>query len=218
MPPRKKTAIQRALNNGKKKVAKKKRLVAKSVKKTKKKVARKVKKTRKALTKRAKKAKKKLVRTRKRTVKNARKRVKKIKRARAKAVRQSYRRRNLTQEAELEFTGDKAQSGSDVAFVREFENDSFGSSKPGEPPKLRSGRGRDAIKAQLITSKKKQHDVAARVYVDKRKAAYMAMWEYRKDGQERPFLKPSLEDNRAMLGNAIGKGLKKRMMMKRNRK
>lgn len=80
-----------------------------------------------------------------------------------------------------------------------------GASKPGEPPKMRTGKGRSSIKAQLRLKGKK---LESRVYVDKKIAGYMAMWEFRKDGKGRPFLKPAVEDNKEALGKVIGTELK----------
>jgi hypothetical protein len=80
-----------------------------------------------------------------------------------------------------------------------------GASKPGEPPKMRTGKGRSAIKAQLRLKGKK---LESRVYVDKKIAGYMAMWEFRKDGKGRPFLKPAVEDNKEAFGRVIGSELK----------
>lgn len=84
-------------------------------------------------------------------------------------------------------------------------NQDPGASRPGEPPKLRTGKGRASIKAQLRLKGKK---LESRVYVDKKVAPYMAMWEFRKDGEARPFLKPAVEDNQAELGKVIGSELK----------
>ncbi len=80
-----------------------------------------------------------------------------------------------------------------------------GASKPGEPPKMRTGKGRSSIKAQLRLKGKK---LESRVYVDKKIAGYMAMWEFRKDGKGRPFLKPAVEDNKEIFGKVIGNELK----------
>lgn len=80
-----------------------------------------------------------------------------------------------------------------------------GASKPGEPPKMRTGKGRSSIKAQLRLKGKK---LESRVYVDKKIAGYMAMWEFRKDGKGRPFLKPAVEDNKEAFGKVIGTELK----------
>lgn len=80
-----------------------------------------------------------------------------------------------------------------------------GGSRPGEPPKMRTGKGRSSIKAQMRLKGKK---LESRVYVDKKTAHYMAMWEFRKDGQGRPFLKPAVEDNQQELGKVIGSELK----------
>jgi len=80
-----------------------------------------------------------------------------------------------------------------------------GASKPGEPPKMRTGKGRSSIKAQLRLKGKK---LESRVYVDKKIAPYMAMWEFRNDGKGRPFLKPAVEDNKEAFGKVIGSELK----------
>jgi hypothetical protein len=80
-----------------------------------------------------------------------------------------------------------------------------GASRPGEPPKMRTGKGRSSIKAQLRLKGKK---LESRVYVDKKIAPYMAMWEFRNDGKGRPFLKPAIEDNKEAFGKVIGTELK----------
>lgn len=80
-----------------------------------------------------------------------------------------------------------------------------GASRPGEPPKMRTGKGRDSIKAEF---RKRGNKLISRVYVDKKIAPYMAMWEFRQDGQQRPFLKPALMNNLNMIGETVGTELK----------
>ena len=118
----------------------------------------------------------------------------------AREQRKSLRvqRRNATQ---IDLTGTADIS---TARIRQASGDP-GASRPGEPPKLRTGKGRSAIRAQLRMSGKK---LTSRVYVDKRTAGYMAMWEFRKDGKQRPFLKPSVENNLDQFGKIIGSELK----------
>lgn len=233
MAPRK-TARQKAID-------KRKRAIRKRVKSTRKTVKRTVKRTRKTLTRKRKKLarlakrqgkrtrrsltrkRKSVVRLTKRRGKKirraARKRVRTYKRNRTKAISRQYTRRNIS-EADTDliggYTTDKTKATSDTAFLADYGNDP-GASRPGEPPKRRSGKGRDAIQAQLITHKKKASKIAARTYVNKRQAAYMAMWEYRKDGKARPFLKPSVENNRGMLGDIIGRSLKKQLRSVRSK-
>lgn len=51
----------------------------------------------------------------------------------------------------------------------------------------------------------------ARTYVDKRVAPYMAMWEFRQDGKQRPFLKPAVQNNMNLFGAEIGNSLKQQL-------
>ena len=102
---------------------------------------------------------------------------------------------------QIDLSGSADISGS---VVRDSNSDP-GASRPGEPPKMRTGKGRSSIKAQLRMSGKKLN---SRVYVDKKIAGYMAMWEFRKDGKGRPFLKPAVEDNKETFGKIIGKEIK----------
>jgi hypothetical protein len=102
---------------------------------------------------------------------------------------------------QLDLTGNVDISG---ARIRTSNADP-GASRPGEPPKMRTGKGRTAIKAQLRLKGKK---LESRVYVDKQIAPYMAIWEFRKDGKQRPFLKPAVEDNKETFGKVIGSELK----------
>ena len=81
-----------------------------------------------------------------------------------------------------------------------------GGSKPGEPPKMRTGKGRSSIKAEL--RRKGKYKIESRVYVDKKIAPYMALHEFRPDSKRRPFLKPSVEQNLQLLGNVIGQQLR----------
>lgn len=199
---KRKTPVQRAIE-------KRKKSIKRGTKRARKQLVRrgkKLKRTTKRVRKKVAKQRRKLVRISKRRGKKIRKnvgkRIRKYKRNRAKIARAQYRRSDISKADESLLDG--------TEVLKKYKNDP-GSSNPGEPPKMRTGKGRDSIKAELITHKKRKTDVASRTYVDKRKAAYMAMWEYRKDGEERPFLKPSLEDNRKILGNIIGQSLKKKL-------
>jgi hypothetical protein len=102
---------------------------------------------------------------------------------------------------QLDLTGTADITG---ARVRTSNADP-GASRPGEPPKMRTGKGRSSIKAQLRLKGKK---LESRVYVDKKIAPYMAMWEFRNDGEGRPFLKPAVDDNKEAFGKVIGTELK----------
>ena len=81
-----------------------------------------------------------------------------------------------------------------------------GASRPGEPPKRRTGKGQSSIKAELF---RKGRQLKSRVFVDKKIAPYMALWEFRNDGQQRPFLKPTIDHNMHLLGKIIGTELRK---------
>lgn len=202
-------AARRIKTPAQRRVADLKKRARKSVKVAKKKAKR----TRKAVAKRGRKIVRGLKRNRKRVVKAARKRLRSYKRSRVAAERRRFTRRRITTSDDgdvVEFTTDRTRTNNDTAYLPDYGN-AFGASQPGEPPKMRTGRGRDAIQAELITRKRRKTDVASRVFVNKRKAAYMALWEYRPDDEQRPFLKPSLSDNRAMLGNIIGQSLRQQL-------
>ncbi len=81
-----------------------------------------------------------------------------------------------------------------------------GGSRPGEPPKMRTGKGRSSIVAEL--RRKGKYKIESRVYVDKKIAPYMALWEFRPDKKQRPFLKPSVQENLRLLGQVIGQQLR----------
>ena len=100
----------------------------------------------------------------------------------------------------LTLSGEADTSGAAFGDAKEGS----GASKPGEPPKMRTGKGRKSITAELRMKGKERQ---ARVYVDKKVASYMAMWEFRQDGKARPFLKPSVENNLHMFGAEIGNTL-----------
>jgi len=80
-----------------------------------------------------------------------------------------------------------------------------GGSRPGEPPKMRTGKGRSSISAEL--RRKGKYKLESRVFVDKKIAPYMALWEFRPDKKQRPFLKPSVQENLELLGRVIGQRL-----------
>ena len=104
----------------------------------------------------------------------------------------------------LTLSGDSDTSGAAFGDAKEGS----GASKPGEPPKMRTGKGRKSITAELRMKGKKPQ---ARTYVDKKVAGYMAMWEFRQDGKGRPFLKPAVENNLNMFGAEIGNTLKQQL-------
>jgi hypothetical protein len=81
-----------------------------------------------------------------------------------------------------------------------------GGSRPGEPPKMRTGKGRSSIMAEL--RRKGKYKLESRVFVDKKIAPYMALHEFRPDKKQRPFLKPSVNENMRLLGNIIGQNLR----------
>lgn len=78
-------------------------------------------------------------------------------------------------------------------------------SKPGEPPKRRTGAGFRSIEARKVERG------VARTYVNKRKAPYMAMYEYGPPDIRRPFLAPTLEENQRELMQLIVSPVKSRM-------
>jgi len=216
--------------------AKANKAVAKAAKRATKRIRRVTRKTEKFLAsntlaragkKTAKRARRAAIRATKRTAKQTRRAVKQARKAR-KAAKQfvtrtkralrdrrrqqkkaatQARREQRAREREfnrLTLSGDADISG---AMTGGFLEGS-GSSKPGEPPKMRTGKGRKSITAELRMKGKKPQ---ARTYVDKKVAGYMAMWEFRQDGKARPFLRPSVENNLNMFGQEIGNSLKQQL-------
>jgi len=90
-----------------------------------------------------------------------------------------------------------------------------GASRPGEPPKMRSGEGRYSIKAEV---RQRGKNIVSRTYVDKKVAPYMAMWEFRQDGEQRPFLKPGLMNNLGQFQTKVGAELKRAATQVRKKK
>ena len=190
--PRTKTAYQKLRAKTVKAVTKKATAVKRSVKRT-----------RKAATKSVKKTAKRIKRTAKRTYKSQRKKITRAYKQRTKSTVQVIRTDALTKE----------RIAKEVAGARVLQaGGDKGASKPGEPPKMRTGTGRNSIRAAevhgktLLGGKRKP---MAKTFVDKRIAKYMAIWEYRKDGKARPFLKPSYNRNKRMLGKLMAAELKK---------
>ena len=153
---------------------------------------------------------KRTVKATKRTAKATRKQTKSLIRRAKKYNRDRIKRRNAARRAkEREFNRLTLTGETDLLGVMLLEfRDSSGASKPGEPPKMRKGTGRKSITAELRMKGKKPE---ARTYVDKRIAPYMAMWEFRQDGQQRPFLKPAVENNLNLFGAEIGNALKQQL-------
>lgn len=131
---------------------------------------------------------------------------KKLRRDRAKRQRAARVAANkLRREKERDFNRLFVTGEVDLSSAVFMElQDRDGSSLPGEPPKMRTGDGRKSITAELRMKGKKPE---ARTYVDKRIAPYMAMWEFRQDGKQRPFLKPAVHNNLKALGSEIGDSL-----------
>ena len=153
---------------------------------------------------------KRTVKATKRTAKATRKQTKSLIRRAKKYNRDRIKRRNAARRAkEREFNRLTLTGETDLLGVMLLEfRDSSGASKPGEPPKMRKGTGRKSITAELRMKGKKPE---ARTYVDKRIAPYMAMWEFRQDGQQRPFLKPAVQNNLNLFGAEIGNTLKQQL-------
>lgn len=204
-------AAKRKKARARKKLVKKvKKVTVKKYKKTKRATVRKYKKVKRAAIRKKKRVVRSLKRTKKRTVKAFKKRSRRINRERTRAFQKQFRRRTLKDEIDIATTSSRRAASEDTAFIEEFA-ETKGASRPGEPPKMRSGKGRMAIKSQLISHRTKRDNITSRVYVDKRKAGYMAMWEYRRDGEQRPFLKPAMRNNSKMLGSIIGRKLKSKL-------
>jgi hypothetical protein len=98
----------------------------------------------------------------------------------------------------------------EFALEARRDSDVTGASRPGEPPRIRTGKGRSAIFAEAKFNGK-GNKVESRVYVDKAVAPYMAMWEFRKDGKQRPFLKPALQQSLAQISPAIANSLQQQL-------
>ena len=160
---------------------------------------------------------KRSVKATKRTAKAARKQAKSLIRRAKKYNKDRIKRRNAARRAkEREFNRLTLTGEADLAGVTLLElRESSGASKPGEPPKMRKGTGRKSITAELRMKGKKPE---ARTYVDKKIAPYMAMWEFRQDGQQRPFLKPAVENNLNLFGKEIGNSLKQQLRPQAGRK
>jgi len=154
---------------------------------------------------------KKTLRAARKAIKAAKKQIRQAKRNR----REKEKRRKATTRAanrarrerekqfnKLAITGEADLSG---AVVRDKTKWSPGASKPGEPPRRRTGKGWQSITAELRMKGKKPE---ARTFVDKKIAPYMAMWEFRPDDKQRPFLKPAVNDNITLLGREIGDSLR----------
>lgn len=129
-------------------------------------------------------------------------------RKRLKTLQRDYRRRQkerLLKRTRLRLTQDLDFATIRGAQATQAAGDT-GGSKPGEPPKMRTGKGRASITAEL--RRKGKYKIDSRVFVDKKIAPYMALWEFRPDKKQRPFLKPSVQENLTLLGNVIGQNLK----------
>jgi hypothetical protein len=210
MPRRAKSRIKRL-----------KKVATKTIKATRKKLTRAGKRTRKTLTKAGKSGTRRALRgfksTRKKTAK-ALKAAKRFRKSANKSLRaagkrlKKYRRDRARQRKQLaakqrsELRTQKREFGR-LVLVGEQLSEEFqkgmpaqdpGASFPGQPPRMRTGKGRQSITVELRMSRGKPE---GRVFVDKKIAPYMAMWEYRKDGKARPFLKPAVVDNLQEYGN-----------------
>lgn len=130
-----------------------------------------------------------LLKRAKRSRKQLRKLVKDYRRGKRPTLRRNVPRHELTGHVDVS-----------RSVIRQASGDP-GASRPGEPPKMRTGIGRSAIKAELRAQGKK---IVSRTYVDKKIARYMAMWEFRQDGKERPFLKPGLMNNLKTFQTKVG--------------
>ncbi len=84
-----------------------------------------------------------------------------------------------------------------------------GSSKPGEPPMRRTGKGRRSIKSRRERGFGKKGN--ASTFVDSRQAKYMAMYEHGPVRIRRPFLAPSLQKHRKALFVLLATEVKKKI-------
>lgn len=180
--------------------------IAAALSKAKKKAVKASKRLRKQLPKRIKKAKRSTVKA----IKTTRKRIKKTAKITRKRFKQLAKPKQLRgraliarrQEQRQEIKGTFDTSRSRIVQASEDP----GASRPGEPPKRRTGEGRYSIKAELRLRGRK---IVSRTFVDKKIAPYMAMYEFRQDGQQRPFLKPGLMNNLPQFQTRVGAELKR---------
>lgn len=143
-----------------------------------------------------------------RTVKASRKSLKKYNRERRKRARQlEIKRRSIARQQKREF-GRVVLVGQQLPeqFEKGLPSNDSGASIPGQPPRMRTGKGRKSITVEVRMRGTKPE---GRVYVDKKVAGYMAMWEFRKDGKARPFLKPAVMDNLSEYGQQVIQEAKK---------
>lgn len=82
-----------------------------------------------------------------------------------------------------------------------------GASKPGEPPKRRTGRGYYSIDAVKLRG---QAGVA-KTFSSKRKAPYMAMYEHGPASVQRPWMEPALRENKSELFKIMNTPAKRRL-------
>lgn len=191
--------------------------LARTAKRSSKRVTRQTKRTLRATLKQSRKLAKKSGKLRRQTLKAVRQARKRTSKALV-GIRREYRRKQRDKVQRLRAANkalraeqkqyDKlalmAEADLSGATIRPV-SDRSGASLPGEPPRMRTGKGRQSISAELRTKGKK---IEARTFVDKKIAPYMAMWEFRRDGKQRPFLQPAVEDNLHMFGSAIGSSLR----------
>jgi len=207
MPRRKKTTYEKLRAKAVKSVTRKRKAAKKAVTKSVKRVKRS-----------AKRLKKTTLKTTKKRIKSTRKSINRtVKRAKRSKTAKDFRKWKRGQTRSTIIRGDVDVSG---ARVTQAGTDP-GASKPGEPPKMRTGRGRNSIRAAEVRgtgSYGRKLKPAARTFVDKKIAGYMAMWEFRKDGKARPFLAPSYRANKKILQGVLMGNLKKLKRQGRRRK
>ena len=191
--------------------------LARTAKRSSKRVTRQAKRSLKASLKQSRKLVKKSGKLRRQTIKAVRQARKRTSKALV-GIRREYRRKQRDkvqrlraankalraeqkQYGKLALTAEADLSGATIRPA----SDRSGASLPGEPPRMRTGKGRQSISAELRTKGKK---IEARTFVDKKIAPYMAMWEFAPPHKQRPFLKPAVEDNAHMFGAAIGSSLR----------
>lgn len=80
-----------------------------------------------------------------------------------------------------------------------------GASRPGEPPKRRTGAGYYSIESRPNAE-------GARTYSAKSKAPYMARFEFDRDPKwSRPWMKPAFTENKALLRKLIMTPVRRRL-------
>ena len=91
--------------------------------------------------------------------------------------------------------------GRKAKATRAKKDNNTGASKPGEPPKRRSGKGFYSIEKSRNVGTRKAPE--ARTYTSKSKAPYMSQYEFGPLNQRRPWLRPAFKENTRELSKIL---------------